>query len=107
MGFIAVAKSHETVGEEINISSNFEISMENTLNLIKEIMNSEVVFSVDTSRVRPANSEVFRLWGDNDKLFRLTNFKPMTSIRDGLISTTNWYLEKNNLSKYKAHLYNV
>ncbi len=62
-GFIALAKCNETIGQEVNIASNFEISMRETLTLIAKLMNADVKFIEDTQRLRPKNSEVFRLWG--------------------------------------------
>jgi NAD dependent epimerase/dehydratase len=107
MGFVAIAETDLSIGKEINISSNFEISMRDTLNLIKDIMNSEVNFITDNQRVRPKNSEVFRLWGDNSLVKELTNFSPSYSIEEGLRITIEWFLKKENLKKYKSELYNV
>ena len=72
-GFVAIAESNETLGKEINISSNFEISMEDTFYLIKKIMKSDVRFVKDDQRIRPPKSEVFRLLGDNRLILNLTN----------------------------------
>ncbi len=106
-GFIALAESDKTIGEEINIASNHEISMQDTLNLIKEIMNSDIKFITEESRLRPKNSEVFRLWGDNTKIKTLTDFEPKYSIREGLQITCNWFKNPDNLKKYKSNIYNV
>ena len=83
-GFIAIAENDSTIGKEINIASNSEISMGDTLNLIKEIMQSDVRFILDEQRIRPAGSEVFRLWGDNSLIRNLTGFEPQFDIRKGL-----------------------
>jgi NAD dependent epimerase/dehydratase family. len=69
-GFIALAESDKTLGETVNIGSNFEISIGDTLNIIKNIMHSDVEFIVDEQRLRPEKSEVNRLWCDNKKLKR-------------------------------------
>ena len=61
-GFVAIAKCDDTIGKEINIASNHEVSMLETLNLIKKTMNSDVRFINDEERLRPKNSEVYRLW---------------------------------------------
>ena len=106
-GFLAIAESEQAIGEVINIGSNFEISMADTLNLIKEIMQSDVEFVTDEQRIRPEKSEVFRLWCDNQKMIDLTGFKPETSIKQGLIETVNWFTKAKNLSKYKHNIYNV
>ena len=106
-GFLALAENNKTIGETINIGSNFEISVKDTLNLIKELMNSDVKFVLDEQRIRPEKSEVFRLWCDNTKIQNLTGFKPQVDIREGLKRTIEWFIEPNNLKNYKAQIYNV
>ncbi|NTW26677.1 MAG: NAD-dependent epimerase/dehydratase family protein, partial [Lentimicrobium sp.] len=106
-GFLAIAGCDETIGREINIASNTEISMAETLNLIKELMQSDVSFITDDQRLRPENSEVFRLWGDNKQLTTLTAWQPEYDIRQGLAETIEWYIKPENLAKYKAGIYNL
>jgi len=106
-GFIALAENDATIGEEINIASNFEISMKDTLELIKKIMKSDVEFITEGQRLRPKNSEVFRLWGDNSLIKSLTDFTPRYSIEKGLEETINWFTKPENLNKYKTDIYNV
>jgi len=106
-GFIALAESEASYGETVNIGSNFEISVGDTLNKIKAIMNSDVEFVVDDQRLRPEKSEVFRLWCDNTKIRELTGFEPKYSIDEGLKHTIDWFLDSGNLSKYKNDIYNV
>lgn len=106
-GFVALANCDQAVGEEINIGSNYEISIGDTLSLIKNIMNSDVEFITDKERIRPKNSEVNRLWCDNSKIRKLTDFKPEYSIERGLKETIEWFLDSENLKKYKADIYNV
>lgn len=106
-GFIQLASCQEAVGEEVNIASNYEISMRDTLELIAKIMKSDVQFVEDEQRLRPAKSEVFRLWGDNTKIKALTGFEPEYSIEKGLTETINWFVKPENLAKYKAGIYNL
>lgn len=106
-GFIELSKCDKAVGQEVNICSNCEISMRDTLTLIARLMDSDVRFVEDSERLRPQNSEVFRLWGDNSKIKSLTGFTPSYSIEAGLQETINWFLNKENLKKYKADIYNV
>ena len=70
-------------------------------------MGSDVNFIQDNERLRPEKSEVFRLWCDNTKLEKLTNYKPEINIQLGLQKTINWITQPNNLRKYKAEIYNV
>jgi NAD dependent epimerase/dehydratase len=106
-GFLALAESDKTIGKEINIASNFEISMKDTLETIKRLMNSDITFITDEQRLRPGKSEVFRLWGDNSLISELTGYKPKYSIEKGLEKTIQWYKKSENLEKFKAGIYNV
>lgn len=106
-GFIDLAQSEKAIGETVNIGSNFEISIGDTLNLIKEIMGSDVEFITDDVRIRPEKSEVFRLWCDNSKINSMTGFVPKYDIRAGLEETIKWFVNPENLRKYKAGIYNV
>ncbi len=106
-GFVELAKCDAAIGQEINIASNYEISMRDTLELIAKIMQSDVRFIEDTERLRPKNSEVFRLWGDNTKIKNLTGFTPQYSIEQGLCETIDWFRNPDNLRKYKSDIYNV
>ncbi len=106
-GFIALANCDKAIGETVNIGSNFEISVGDTLNLIRELMGSDVEFVLDEQRQRPGKSEVFRLWCDNTKISELTGFVPEYDIRAGLQATIDWFVRPENLAKYKADIYNV
>lgn len=106
-GFLDLARCEKAIGETINIGSNYEISIKDMLNLIRELMNSDVEFLVDKSRLRPGRSEVFRLWCDNTKIRELTGFEPSYDIRSGLEATIDWFTRPENLAKYKPDIYNV
>lgn len=106
-GLIAIAEAENAIGETINIGSNFEISMSDTLNIIKDLMSSDIKFIEDKQRIRPENSEVFRLWCDNSKIHKITGFKPEINISEGLQRTIDWIIQPKNLKKYKAEIYNV
>lgn len=106
-GFIELAGCDASIGETVNIGSNYEISIKDTLEIIKDIMQSDVEFITDEQRIRPQGSEVFRLWCDNSKIRTLTGFEPQYSIREGLEKTVEWFVNPRNLAKYKSGLYNV
>lgn len=105
-GFIAIAGADELIGQEVNIATNSEISMRDTLMMIADIMGSDVKWIEDEQRIRPKNSEVFRLWGDNNKITKYTDWKPQYSIREGLTETINWFTDSDNLKRYKSDIYN-
>jgi len=106
-GLLAIAESDKTIGETINIGSNFEISVIDTLDLIKNLMGSDVNFITDNERMRPEKSEVYRLWCDNTKIKKLTDYYPRVDIKEGLQKTINWITKQENLKQYKTHLFNV
>jgi NAD dependent epimerase/dehydratase len=106
-GFLALANCDSAIGEVVNIGSNYEISVHDTLKLIKDIMGSDVQFMFDEQRVRPEGSEVFRLWADNSKLLKLTDWSPQFDLEQGLRQTIAWFCRQENLSKYKTSIYNT
>jgi NAD dependent epimerase/dehydratase len=106
-GFLELSACDDSIGETVNLGSNSEISISDALEIIKNLMKSDVNFILDKERIRPKNSEVYRLWSDNSKLRRLTNFFPKTSIEEGLKKTIDWILIPENLSRYKSEIYNV
>jgi len=110
-GFIAIAKSDQSVGEVINIGSNYEISIGDTVKLIAELMNVDIEIETEEIRIRPVKSEVERLWADNQKAKRLTGWDPSYGNREGLkrglLETIEWFTNKENLKKYKCDVYNI
>ncbi len=106
-GLIALAESDKTNGQTINIGSQTEISIENTFHLIQKLMNTKAELKIDQSRIRPQNSEVFRLVCDNTLIKSMTSFSPAYSIEKGLSETIEWFTNSENLKKYKADRYNV
>ena len=110
-GFIAALECDASIGHSINLGSNFEISVENTAKMIAEIMATDVTWVSDEQRLRPANSEVERLWADNSKAYSLMGWRPqyggLQGLRKGLGETINWFTEPTNLSAYKPDIYNV
>jgi len=106
-GFQAVSECNLAIGRTINIGSNSEISVGDTLALIKELMNSDVEFVQDEARVRPRNSEVFRLVCDNSLIKRLTEFRSEVDLVDGLSRTIQWFSLPENLRRYKSQTYNL
>ncbi|MCZ4316328.1 NAD-dependent 4,6-dehydratase LegB [Comamonadaceae bacterium G21597-S1] len=110
-GFVAVAQCDQAVGQVVNIGSNYEISVGDTARLIAEIMQKEVDFTCDAQRLRPAGSEVERLWADNTLARELTGWSPqfpgVDGLREGLRKTIDWFSEPSNLQRYKAGSYNI
>ncbi len=110
-GFIAAMSSSNGIGEVVNFGSNFEISVQETANMIADIMKTEVSFVSENERMRPQDSEVERLWADNSKAEKLFGWKPTFSGRDGLRrgleQTVAWFRQPENLRAYKSDIYNL
>lgn len=107
-GFLALAQAplENVVGRDFNISTGTEVSMADTLKTIAMLMNADVDFVTDAERLRPANSEVFRLCGDNSRITITTPWRPKYTLEDGLRATIDWFTRPENLAKYKADIYN-
>lgn len=105
-GMLAILKCDEAIGEIFNIGSNQEISIGDTFRIICKLMEKDTDLLVDGERIRPPNSEVFRLWCDNAKLKKLTGFSPKYSFINGMKETIKWFTEPANLIKYKSNIYN-
>jgi len=110
-GFIAMAESDKVMGEEINLGSNYEISIGETVKMIAETMNAEISIETDEQRLRPDKSEVDRLWADNSKARGLLNWMPEFAQREGfnkaLAETVQWFIDPKNLNRYKHGIYNI
>ena len=110
-GFIALAGSDRALGEEVNLGSNYEISIGDTVGLIAEAMGVEVQITTDAQRLRPDKSEVERLWADNTKARELLGWQPSYGQRDGfrraLAETAEWFTDPANLARYKHGIYNI
>jgi NAD dependent epimerase/dehydratase len=106
-GFLAIAEAENTIGQEINIATQTEISIGDLANLLIQLINPAAKIHTDEQRIRPALSEVFRLFGSNQKIKELTDWSPAYNIKSGLTETIEWFRKPNNLSRYKHDIYNL
>jgi len=110
-GFIAAAKSERSVGQVINVGSNFEVSIGDTANTIASLFGAEIEIITDEQRLRPAKSEVDRLWASNEKALALLGWTPafggVAGFRRGLLQTIEWFGDPVNRASYKAGIYNL
>lgn len=104
-GFIEIAKSFKTIGEEINIATQDEISIKQLAETLIEKINHNAKIICDEQRIRPEKSEVNRLLGSNKKIKKLTNWEPKYTFEEGLEDTIEFL--RNNLEKYKSDIYNI
>lgn len=110
-GFIAALNAENIAGETINLGSNFEVSIRETVEIIARVMNVDVEIATDAERLRPERSEVERLWADNGRAKKLLGWSPEYAARDGLErglrETADWFCEKSNLARYKSERFNI
>jgi NAD dependent epimerase/dehydratase len=103
--FMKIAESSSSIGDVINIGSNFEISIGDIAEKVVSIIGKDKKVLADPRRIRPQKSEVERLWCDNTKARKLLSWEPKVSFEDGLKMTIAWI--SDNINLYKSELYNV
>ncbi|SFL84229.1 NAD-dependent 4,6-dehydratase LegB [Salibacterium qingdaonense] len=111
-GFIHMMKHEASIGEVINIGSNYEVSIGDLVDYIVEVMDvSSLTIETEDQRIRPAKSEVERLWAANQKAKELIRWEPNYSgvegLKRGLKQTADWFLQKQNLKNYRTERYNI
>lgn len=110
-GFISVLNSPKSIGEVINVGSNYEVSIGETAEMIADIMAVNLSIETDEQRLRPDKSEVNRLWAENKKAKELIGWQPQYGSKDGLRrgleETIEWFTNPKNLAQYKADEYNI
>jgi dTDP-glucose 4,6-dehydratase len=106
-GFIAIAETQATIGEEINIASQQEISIGQLAREIIDQINPTARIISEDIRIRPEKSEVERLLGSNEKIRRLTGWQPEYTLKQGIQETIEWFKDEENLRRYKWDVYNV
>ena len=104
-GFLEIARSEKTIGEVVNIATQQEISIGDLANELIQQINPKAKIICDEQRLRPQKSEVNRLLGKNEKILKLTNWKPKYSFKEGLKETIEFV--KNNMDSYKPDIYNL
>jgi len=109
--FIAMIGVRETIGQVTNFGSGFEISIGDMARAIRDEINPAAEIKLDESRLRPANSEVDRLWASVEKARQRTDWSPSYSgldgFRMGIEKTVRWFRDSKNLSFYKMDLFNI
>ncbi len=110
-GFIAGAESDCVLGEVLNLGSNFEVSIADTVHMIKGLMHSDIDIQTESHRLRPEGSEVDRLLADNNKALKLLDWRPeyasLEGMRKGLQQTIEWFSQTDNLQYYNTKNYIV
>lgn len=106
-GFIEIAKSNALIGHDCNIATQTEISVADLAQELINQINPNAKIISDSQRLRPEKSEVFRLYGSKEKLQKNTSWEPKYDLKNGLAETIEWFKNPDNLSRYKADIYNI
>lgn len=106
-GFLAISQTDATIGEEINIATQQEISVSDLARKLIEQIRPDAEITQDPQRIRPEKSEVIRLLGSREKISSLTNWQPRHSLDEGLTKTIDWFSDPENLKQYKHDVYNI
>lgn len=108
-GFMSTLHAEKIAGETINLGSNFEISINDTVQAIAHVFDAEITITSEETRLRPEKSEVERLWASNDKAHELLKWSPkyggLSGFQKGLKKTILWFTDERNLKKYKHRGY--
>lgn len=106
-GFVEIAKSDSLIGEDCNIATQSEISIGTLAQTLIDIINPKAIIKQDNQRIRPANSEVFRLYGSCEKIKKHTAWTQQYDLKKGLEETVAWFKRAENLNQYKVDIYNI
>ena len=106
-GFLEIAKSSSLIGHDCNIATNSEISMKDLAEEIIKQINPNARVVIDKSRLRPQKSEVFRLFGSNNKILKNTNWELKYTFSQGIKETIEWFSKTKNIINYKNDIYNI
>jgi len=106
-GFVEISNSSQTIGQEINIATQQEISIKDLAQNIINIINPNAKIISEDVRLRPEKSEVERLLGSAEKIKSLTKWEPSFNLEQGLKQTIEWFRNPINLKQYKTDIYNV
>ena len=106
-GFLKIAQCDVLIGHEVNIATQSEISVGDLAQELINYINPNAKIITDAVRLRPEKSEVFRLFGSNEKLKSFTDWKQKYTLQEGLKETIDWFSQKENLKHYKSDIYNL
>jgi NAD dependent epimerase/dehydratase len=106
-GFLKIAQCDKLIGHEVNIATQREISVGDLAQQLINNINPSAKIITDSLRIRPEKSEVFRLFGSNEKLKSYTDWNQEYTLEQGLKETIEWFSKKENLQQYKSDIYNV
>lgn len=104
-GFLAAGAVEGVEGQTINLGTGSTSRIGDFAAIILGLMNCEKRIIQDARRLRPPESEVFKLVSDNSKAKRLLGWTPTTPVEDGLLQTIRFV--ESNIQLYRPNEYTV
>jgi NAD dependent epimerase/dehydratase len=102
-GFIRANESEKGLGDTFNLGTGVEIRIGDLANLIIQKIGRQVKLAIETQRLRPQLSEVFRLLSNNALAKEILEWQPQVTLDQGLDRTIEWVRE--NLNLYRVGKY--
>jgi NAD dependent epimerase/dehydratase len=103
--FMAVGEQDACIGETFNTGIGVGHSVGDVVKLITKLTGVEKPIVTDPRRIRPAQSEVFKLISTSQKLQSTTSWRPSTQLEQGLSQTIKFV--KEHMNRFKAENYAI
>jgi dTDP-glucose 4,6-dehydratase len=103
-GFLCAAEAENVNGMTINLGTGYEIKIGDLVQMIISKIGKKIRIVVDQQRLRPQESEVYRLISDNRLARRTISWFPETNLDAGLEKTIAWirdHLDLYSIGSYK------
>jgi dTDP-glucose 4,6-dehydratase len=102
-GFLCAAQANNVEGQTINLGTGSEIKIGHLASKILATVGSHAKIMVDSVRLRPKDSEVYRLLSDNSLARKTLGWQPQTELDCGLELTIAWI--QKHLDLYRVGAY--
>ena len=103
-GFTKAAESENGLGHVFNLGTGKEIRIGDLADLVIQKVGRPVKIEVESQRLRPKDSEVFRLLSNNLLAKETIDWQPKITFENGLDLTIAWikqHLDLYNIGKYE------
>jgi dTDP-glucose 4,6-dehydratase len=109
--FSIAAALEAPLGQVVNLGSNFEVSIGEVVGVVADAVGVSLEIEEEAVRLRPAGSEVDRLWADNTLAGQLLAWTPefagLDGFKRGIRETVEWFADPTNTVSYRAGRYAI
>lgn len=102
-GFLLAAETNQIAGRLFNLGTGCEIKIGELAHRIIAMLGEQLTVELEVERLRPVDSEVFRLISDNKLARESLGWIPQTGLDQGLEKTIEWV--RNHLELYQTDRY--